>query len=107
MQSLPWLTLVINIERNKFVKYSNFDRKLPKATNATLPRLGKREPIFLLSSTCNYVVSVRRGFLFLLVLGIGLGFYCGTPWAFYMITKIVCTQFLICTYLLNFVSFSH
>ena len=27
---------------------------------------------FLLPFTCNYVVSVRRGFLFLLVLGIGL-----------------------------------
>ena len=33
--------------------------------------VGKRELIFLLSFTCNYVVSVRRGFLFLLVLGIG------------------------------------
>ena len=36
-----------------------------------LPRLGKRELAFLLSFTCNYIVSVRRGFLFLLVLGIG------------------------------------
>ena len=36
-----------------------------------LPRLGKRELLFLLSFTCIYVVSVRRGFLFLLVLGIG------------------------------------
>ena len=33
-----------------------------------LPRLGKRELIWLLSFTCNYVVSVRRGFLFLCVL---------------------------------------
>ena len=32
---------------------------------------GKREQICLLSLTCNYVVSVRRGFLFLLVLGMG------------------------------------
>ena len=31
----------------------------------------KRELIFLLSFTCNYVVSVRRGFLFLLVLRTG------------------------------------
>ena len=30
-----------------------------------------RERFFLLSSTCNYVVFVRRGFLFLLVLGVG------------------------------------
>ena len=36
-----------------------------------LPQLGKREQMFLLLFTCNYVVSVRRGFLFLLVLGIG------------------------------------
>ena len=36
-----------------------------------LPRLGKRELSCLLSFTCNYVVSVRRGFLFLCVLGMG------------------------------------
>ena len=36
-----------------------------------LPRLGKRELIRLLLFTCNYVVSVWRGFLFLWVLGIG------------------------------------
>ena len=36
-----------------------------------LPRLGKRELICLLLFTCNYVVSVWRGFLFLLVLWIG------------------------------------
>ena len=36
-----------------------------------LPRLGKRELICLLLFTCNYVVSVWRGFLFLLVLGMG------------------------------------
>ena len=35
-----------------------------------LPRLGKRELICLLLFTCNYVVSVWRGFLFLWVLGI-------------------------------------
>ena len=36
-----------------------------------LPRLGKRELICLLLVTCNYVVSVWRGFLFLWVLGMG------------------------------------
>ena len=36
-----------------------------------LPRLGKRELICLLLFTCNYVVSVRRGFLFLWVFGMG------------------------------------
>ena len=36
-----------------------------------LPRLGKRELVCLLLFTCNYVVSVWRGFLFLLVLGMG------------------------------------
>ena len=35
------------------------------------PRLGKRKLICLLQFTCNYVVSVRRGFLFLEVLGSG------------------------------------
>ena len=36
-----------------------------------LPRLGKRELICLLLFTCNYVVFVWRGFLFLWVLGTG------------------------------------
>ena len=36
-----------------------------------LPRLGKRGLICLLLFTCNYVVSVWRGFLFLWVLGMG------------------------------------
>ena len=36
-----------------------------------LPRLGKRELICLPLFTCNYVVSVWRGFLFLTVLGTG------------------------------------
>ena len=36
-----------------------------------LPRLRKRELIFLLLFICNYVVSVWRGFLFLWVLGMG------------------------------------
>ena len=36
-----------------------------------LPWLGKRELICLLSFTYNYVVSVRRGFLFFYVLGMG------------------------------------
>ena len=34
-----------------------------------LPRLRKRELICLLSFTCNYVVSIQRGFLFLLDVG--------------------------------------
>ena len=36
-----------------------------------LPRLGKRELICLLLFTCNYVVFVLRGFLYLWVLGMG------------------------------------
>ena len=36
-----------------------------------LPRLGKRELICLRLFTCNYVVFVWRGFLFLWVLGMG------------------------------------
>ena len=40
--------------------------------NGSITSVGGERAIFLLSFTCNYVVSVRRGFLFLLVLGIGL-----------------------------------
>ena len=36
-----------------------------------LPRLGKRELICLLLFTCNYVVSVRRGFCFFCLLWMG------------------------------------
>ena len=36
-----------------------------------LPRFGKRKLICLLLFTCNHVVSVWRGFLFLWVLGMG------------------------------------
>ena len=39
--------------------------------SGTITSVGKREPICLLSFTCNYVVSVRRDFLFLWVLGLG------------------------------------
>ena len=35
--------------------------------------------------TCNYVVSVWRGFLFLWVLGMGCVILCDTPWAFHII----------------------
>ena len=50
-----------------------------------LPRLGKRELICLLLFTCNYVVFVRGGSLFLWVLGMGYVIFCGTPWAFHII----------------------
>ena len=36
-----------------------------------LPSLGKRELICLLLFTCNYVVFVRRGFIFLWLLKMG------------------------------------
>ena len=36
-----------------------------------LPWLEDRELFFLLSFICNYVISVQRGYLFLLVLGMG------------------------------------
>ena len=39
--------------------------------SGSITSIGKRELIRLLSLTCNYVVSVRRGFPFLLVLGKG------------------------------------
>ena len=40
-----------------------------KAVADQLHWLGKRELVCLLSFTCNYVVSVWKGFLFLWVLG--------------------------------------
>ena len=39
-----------------------------------LPRLGKRELVFLLLFTCTFVVSVLGRFLFLLVLGMDCAF---------------------------------
>ena len=39
-----------------------------------LPRLGKRELVFLLLFTCSFVVSVSWRFLFLLALGMGCAF---------------------------------
>ena len=53
----------------------SFVSYLLKAVADQLPRFGKRELICLLSLTCNYVVIVRRGFLFLLVLGMVCFFY--------------------------------
>ena len=38
---------------------------------AQLPRLGKRANLSVVVVTCNYAVSVCRGFLFLWVLGMG------------------------------------
>ena len=43
--------------------------------------------------SCNQVVSVRRGFFFLLVLGQAVLFYFGPPWAFHMI-KLLRVQIL-------------
>ena len=56
-------------------------------TAERLPRLGKRELFFLQSFTCNYVVSVSRGVLFLLVLEIGwvilLWYSLGLPYDYF------------------------
>ena len=51
--------------------------------SVSIPSVGKeRELICLLSFTCNYVVSVRRGFLFLWMLGMGSVFFIMTlPWS--------------------------
>ena len=38
--------------------------------NGSITSIGEEKANFLLSFTCNYMASVRRGFLFLLVLGI-------------------------------------
>ena len=56
-----------------------------------LPRLGKRELICLLLFTCNYVVSVWRGFLFLWVLGMGyvilLWYSLSLPYNYFALTQ--------------------
>ena len=56
-----------------------------------LLRLGKRELVCLLLFTCNYIVSVRRGFLFLWVLGMGyvilLWHSLSLPYNYFDITK--------------------
>ena len=55
-----------------FVFYCSIDSYLYVSCRGSITSVGEeRELICLLSFTCNYVVSVRRGFLFLLVLGMG------------------------------------
>ena len=58
-----------------------------------LPRLGKRELICLLLFTCNYVVFVWRGFLFLWVLGMGyvilLWHSLSLPYNYFLITPVI------------------
>ena len=51
-----------------------------------LPRLGKRELIFLLSFTCNYVVSVRIGCVILLRHSLGL------PYNYFGFTMCPCVD---------------
>ena len=46
--------------------------------------VGKRELVFLLSFTRDFVVSVRRSFLFQCVLVKAAVFSCGTPCAFHI-----------------------
>ena len=62
-----------------------------------LPRLGKRELIFLLLFTCNYVVSVWRGFLFLWVLGMGyvilLWHSLSLPYNYFILVKVKTVDF--------------
>ena len=58
-----------------------------------LPRLGKRELICLLFFTCNYVVSVWRGFFFIWVLGMGyvilLWHSLSLPYNYFVVKKMV------------------
>ena len=61
-----------------------------------LPRLGKRELVFLLLFTCSFVVSVLGRFLFLLVLGMDCAFLLwhslGLP---LIIQKLFCSCFFL------------
>ena len=64
-----------------------------KAVASKLLRLGKRDLICQLSFTCMYVVSVRRGFLFPLVLWlccvILLWHFLGLPYSVWLFLKMV------------------
>ena len=56
----------------------------------SITSVGEERPnFFCYRLLVNCLVSLRIGFLFLLVLGIGYAklFYCGTPYAFYVIFK--------------------
>ena len=60
----------INKKNNNLKKKKNIKPAFSFCVTFTI-RLGKRGLIYLLLFTCNYVVSVWRGFLFLWVLGMG------------------------------------
>ena len=53
-----------------YILYS-FVGYLYVSCSGSITSVGERELICLLSFTCNYLVSVRRGFHFLWVLGMG------------------------------------
>ena len=63
-----------------------------------LPRLGKRELICLLLFTCNYVVFVWRGFLFLWVPGMGyvilLWHSLSLPYNYFELIRFFSSRFL-------------
>ena len=63
-----------------------------------LPRLGKRELICLLLFTCNYVVSVWRGLLFLWLLGMG---YVSLLWHSLSLPYIYLVVFECCAYIVS------
>ena len=58
----------ILINRSVFIYLNVLCRVLYVSFSRLIPLFGKRELVFLLSSTRNYVVYFRRGILFLLVL---------------------------------------
>ena len=64
-----------------------------------LPRLGKRELICLLLFTCDYVVFVWRGFLFLWVLGMGyvilLWHSLSLPYNYFLLWEKWCCHFFL------------
>ena len=64
-----------------------------------LPRFGKRELICRLWFPCNYVVSVWRGFLFLLVLRMGLWHSHGLPYHnFVTLALVESSEVRVCRY---------
>ena len=66
--TLCWLEWVFHVVFYSIVSY------LLYTVVDQLPRLGKRELVFLLLFTCSFVISVSWRFLFLLALGMGCAF---------------------------------
>ena len=76
-----------------------------------LPRLGKKELICLLLFTCNYVVSVWIGSLFLWMLGMGYVIFLwhslSLPYNYFFITPVAILAATVCIFSYSFFRIVH